>query len=34
MSERGPVDDHDGSVDDIPDDIELLFASERSVAMA
>ena len=29
MSERGPEDDHDGS-----DDIELLFASERSVAMA
>lgn len=34
MNERGPEDDHDGSVDDIPDDIELVFASERSaVAM-
>ena len=29
MNERGPVDNHDGSVDDIPDDIEPVFARER-----
>ena len=34
MNERGPEDNHDGSVDDMPDDMELFFASERSaVAM-
>lgn len=34
MNERSPEDDHDDSVDDIPDDAELGVSSERSaVAM-
>lgn len=35
MNEGSPVDDDDGSIDDIPNDIEPVLASERfAVAMS